>query len=345
MLCSLTATGYDWTQQTECKYGDKCYTDGDAAYCHCEFNAFNKKDYKHGDKLCFQDKIYTCKPDGIWDSETCNFGCVDNSASGHCNQCAPGSKRCVNAVASSCVATPTGYQWDAGTTCPYGCNNGICNHCSANEHCSNGQVCINYQCQACQNNDQCDSKHVCIQGACRPVPELFDGAYRWPDGSSAKNCATYHNPPEQYAPATADGIYWIQPNSTQPPFKAVCDMTTDGGGWTLIAKYISNLQLFSFHEAKHQQQNSSQGADLSTPPNLGDTNTYGHINFTWFEINGRSLKLQCRTSTTGTWFSHTRNDIFQNWTPGDKNTYGNAQGWGVIGRYGQHSRSNHFICG
>jgi hypothetical protein len=122
-------------------------------------------------------------------------------------------------------------------------------------------------------------------------------------------------------------------------------MTTDGGGWTLIAKYISNLQLFSFHEAKHQQQNSSQGADLSTPPNLGDTNTYGHINFTWFEINGRSLKLQCRTSTTGTWFSHTRNDIFQNWTPGDKNTYGNAQGWGVIGRYGQHSRSNHFICG
>lgn len=59
------------------------------------------------------------------------------------------------------------------------------------------------------------------------------------DGTYPVSCKDYRMPsaPYTYSGYTGDGEYWIKPVGTGAPFKVTCDMTQDGGGWTLIGKF------------------------------------------------------------------------------------------------------------
>lgn len=98
--------------------------------------------------------------------------------------------------------------------------------------------------RSCIVDTNCAPASICDAGLCRV----------------ARSCAEIL----QHIPESRDGVYSIAPGTTAP-FSAVCDMTRDGGGWTLLLKATGDASL-EYSAAAWTNATLLNATDMTTQP-------------------------------------------------------------------------------
>jgi hypothetical protein len=216
----------------------------------------------------------------------CAGSCVDTMVDlAHCGACDHPCPSTLVCSLAQCGTDCQGGTTQCGMMCvhtdddPEHC--GKCgNACPATQACSNGGCCKAglTSCSGACTDTQIDSMNC---GTCRKV---------CPPASpvcSAGSCTPPYASCLEYSQASSDpqsGLYTIDPDGAGggAPFVVYCDMTTDGGGWTLVLAY-----------AHTGGENQPQVAGAPpTDPLAG----YGHASLAHMQIIPFSeIRLYCET--------------------------------------------------
>lgn len=238
------------------------------------------------------------------------------------------------------------------------CRSGVCYQsctatidCSSNEACNTNKLCY----KTCTQDSECDKGFGCAttSRSCLISVVLDQGAYKWSDNSYPSSCTPYRFGTAGHKPSQISGAYWIRSTPKGTPFRVYCDMTSDGGGWTLLAKYNSQLYLQGFDFNKHQVQGKTTSSNPTQTPDLSTPTVFGHLKYTLWNPANTEVKMDCQKSPSGSWFSRTSHRWFNSWTPGLRGIYGTDQkasryhqhpGWAMIAKNGVNSRLS-TLCG